>query len=113
MWHLYLSNDIFHCNNKSCVQKWQVKELEAFREVPFGESTVSVPEGAESFLGRVYGDDWNTMVRPHQWASQSGGHLFEPYAAATPPRMAQPVGPLVLPVVPAAPRSSLMATVVE
>ena len=31
-----------------------------------------VPRGAVWYLQRVYGEDWNITVRPHNWASQHG-----------------------------------------
>ena len=39
-----------------------------------------MPLGAANYLERVYGEDWNTTVRPHGWASQHG-EGFEPKEA--------------------------------
>merc|ERR1712176_1148027 len=81
--HRYISNEEYHCNQNVCTQLWAVEELETFRKVNFGLSQVSVPIGAETYLGRVYGDDWKSIVKPHRWASETYGDGFEPYDVKT------------------------------
>jgi len=94
----YVSNEEFHCNSNVCTQYWTQAELSEFNEVVFGLSRVAVPAGAQSYLDRVYGDDWNRTVRPHRWA-EIHGHGFQAVdVVRLPTRAAEPFGPL-LPVV--------------
>lgn len=95
---VYLSNEEFHCNMVRCVQRWQASELSSFRSVPFGLSKVRVPIGAESYLDRAYGPDWNLTVRPHRWAAEQ--HFEARDARHLERRVAEPFGPLLEPVLP-------------
>eukprot|EP00913_Durusdinium_trenchii_P019254 g18096.t1 len=91
---MYISNDVFHCNELSCQQYWNRWELQSFYEVPFGLTVARVPSGAASYLERVYGWDWNITVRPHGWASQHGEGFEAKEVASLHKRAAEPFGPL-------------------
>ncbi|CAE8660530.1 unnamed protein product, partial [Polarella glacialis] len=96
----YISNDEFHCNKKVCTQKWRAAELASFYMVPFGDGQVRVPVGAPDYLSRVYGDDWNTTVRPHRWAAAHGEGFEAIPVSHLRSRAAEPSGPLLEPVLP-------------
>mmetsp|Transcript_108499 Transcript_108499/g.350094 ORF Transcript_108499/g.350094 Transcript_108499/m.350094 type:complete len:140 (+) Transcript_108499:222-641(+) len=100
----YVSNEEFHCNERVCTQVWRPSELASFASVPFGSGHARVPVGAATYLGRVYGDDWNTTIRPHRWASHHGlAASFVPIdvqSLSVTSRRASPTGPLPVPLLP-------------
>eukprot|EP00929_Paragymnodinium_shiwhaense_P072071 TRINITY_DN36587_c0_g1_i2.p1 TRINITY_DN36587_c0_g1~~TRINITY_DN36587_c0_g1_i2.p1 ORF type:complete len:537 (+),score=111.32 TRINITY_DN36587_c0_g1_i2:125-1735(+) len=71
----YLSNAVFHLHGMRRYT-WFSEELDSFERVPFGSTQVRVPRGSVAYLDRVYGADWNDLVRPHGWDSETTD--FEP-----------------------------------
>ena len=96
----YVSNEEFHCNERVCTQVWGAEEMLPLLEVPFGEGLVRAPAGAAAYLSRVYGDDWNTTVRPHGWMDRQGRGFDALDVRSLKQRAAGPTGPLPLVLLP-------------